>query len=189
MPMQYRVNWSGTTGGAGVSVFNARWSVGSLGSLQPFADAVRVFFDSLKAIVPNEVSWTFPAEVQEFDTSSGQLKSVHAVTAPASVSATSSGSFAHASGARIDWHTPAIVNGRRLRGRTYMVPLVNTSFGPDGLVTTTARTTLTNAGNALINALATPGSLAVWSRTHGILADVQSPHVSSLGSVLRTRRD
>jgi hypothetical protein len=189
MVYQYRPRWSGTTGGPGVTVFNARRGLGSPGFPQQFADAVRPFFSALTGRVPNEVSWSFPGEVLEYDTVTGKLIEVYPVTAPANVVATSTGGYSHASGGRVDWHTQAIVNGKRLRGRSFIVPMAGSEFGPDGVLTAGARSALTNAANGLITAMAGPGGLVVWSRTHGIVADVESASVVAKGSVLRTRRD
>lgn len=195
---QYRVNWSGTTGGPGVSVFSARAGTATNVETftQYFADSVRKFFTGFSSSIPNEVTLSFPAEVQAFNTSSssndpagGQLEAVYPVTPPASITGGSTTGYAHASGVRIDWLTEAIVNGRRLRGRTYIVPVQASVFGTDGRVTAASVTAYQNAANTLISDLNLQGSLAVWSRTHGILADVQSAKVPTLGAVLRSRRD
>lgn len=188
---QYRPEWSGTTGGSGVSVLTAR--LGAAADLeqfvQYFADSVRAFYGAVTARLPNEVSISFPGEVQAFDTVTGQLTAVHPVTAPANTAGTATGGYAHASGARIDWTTESIVNGRRLRGRTYMVPCAASDFGADGRLGSTAINAWTTAANTLISNMNLQGSLAVWSRTHGLLADVSGVRIPALGAVLRSRRD
>jgi hypothetical protein len=187
---QYRVNWSGTTGGPGVSVFNVRLSGAALSTgPQQMADNIRAFFDTFKAYVPNEVQWTFPGEVTELDTVSGQLVGVHAVDAPLPVAAGSTTGYAHASGLRIDWHTASILNGRRLRGRTFIVPVAAAQFDAAGRIASSVITVFQTAGEALVSGLENVGSLGVWSRTHGVIADVDQVSVSPLGAVLRSRRD
>ena len=190
MAHQYRVQWSGTTGGTGFSVLNARLSGAALGTgPQQFADNVRAFFLGLQFALPNEVVLSFNSEVLELDTSTGQLLQVHPVTPPNNVAGSATGSYAHASGIRLDWLTPSVLNGRRLRGRTYLVPAASAVFDTSGRLTTTAQNNIKTAGNAYVADMENIGSAAVWSRTHGIIADVEEVGVSPLGAVLRSRRD
>lgn len=190
MTFQYRVNWAGTTGGAGVSVFNARLSGAALATgPQQFAANVRTLMDTVKSNIPNEVTLSFPSEVLELDTVTGQVTAFHPVTPPVSVAGGNTGGYAHASGLRVVWTTNAVLNGRRLRGATFFVPIVGNAFDASGRLLATVVTTFENAANAYVVNMENIGSAAVWSRTHGILADVESAKVPPLGSILRSRRD
>lgn len=201
MPFEYRVEWAGTAmTGPGVSVFHGRSTVGGLGSdtAQDLADRCRAFFDALKATVPVGISWTFPNEVTELQTGidettgvAGTLLDVHSVTPPAVVTSSgASASHSRPSGGRLDWNTDAVVAGRRLRGRTYIVPLAGGQYDTSGTLTTACMGVLTTAGAGYFNAgVFTDAQPVVWSRTHGILADITGASVDDRASILRSRRD
>lgn len=187
---QYRVEWDGTTGGPGVSVFNFRLSGAALTTgPQQAADNIRTFFQSVASGLPNELVLSFPAEVTELDTVTGQLTAVHPVTPGAPIPGGSTGGYAHASGVRIEWLTGSILNGRRLKGTTFLVPYAAGAFDVNGRLPAASVAPLEDAAEAYVQGMENIGSAAVWSRTHGILADVTSIRVPTLGAVLRSRRD
>jgi hypothetical protein len=192
MPLQYRVNWDYGEGAPGVSVFHGRGGesipVGS--AAQHMADDIAGFFTDIRSLVPSSVSWTFPSEVLELDTTTGDLEDVHAVTAPTTVTASGGNGYAAPAGTAVRWFTAAIVEGRRLQGRTYLVPLSITQYATDGSIQPGTITTLnTAAGNLIDEGLGGEWNFSVWSRTHGIQADVLSHLVQDRVSVLRSRRD
>ena len=190
--LQYRVGWN--TGGTnpGVSVFHARIGGGNTagGASQDFADRTRTFFDAVKGFVAGAIVWDFPGEVLELDTASGDLEGVHEVTKPTNVTASGTGNWAAPAGARIEWRTTAIVSGRRLRGRTFLVPLVVSAYDAAGSLTTPAITALTAAANAYKDAnVFVRCNPCVYSRTHGIQADISSVLLPDEVSILRSRRE
>lgn len=190
MVYQYRAEWLGITGSPGVSVFNARLSGAALDTgPQQFADNVRVFFDGLKGYLGAGTSISFSAEVVEMDTVTGVLTAVHPVSAPATVTSIDGGKFAAPAGVRVDWLTESITAGRRLRGRTFIVPVTSTIYEANGTIDATARDNILAAASGLISGMENIGSLSVWSRTHGVLADVQAASVPDEVAVLRSRRD
>lgn len=194
MPLEYRVNWAGTpVTGAGVSVFHARTDgIATTGAAsESFADRVRTFFEAIKGLVPGGITWSYPPEVLELDTTTKQLIDVHSISPPAdSVSGAASSSHSRPSGGRVDWLTSAVVNGRRLRGRTYIVPLSGAQYDSAGSLTTTAITALEAAANTYRSTgVFTEATPVVWSRTHGILADIVGSNVDDRASILRSRRD
>jgi hypothetical protein len=194
VPFEYRVEWNGSViTGAGISVFHSRGDgvATNATTAQSMADRCRTLFDGIKALVPTGIIWTFPNEVTELDTATGVLTDVHSITPPADVSSSAgSTSYSRPSGGRVDWNTSAIVNGRRLRGRTYFVPLAGSTQDGTGGITTTAIATLETAANAYRNTgVFTAATPVVWSRTHGIVADIIGSSVIDRCSVLRSRRD
>jgi uncharacterized protein (DUF2342 family) len=194
VPLEYRVEWNGTAiTGPGISVFHGRTDgVATTGAAaQSLANRVRTFWDAVKGLVPGGVTWTFPNEVTELDTSSGVLLGVHAVTSPADVvSGGASSSHSRPSGGRVDWNTSAVVAGRRLRGRTYIVPLTGAQYDSAGSLSTTCIATLESAATTYRSTgVFTEATPVVWSRTHGILADVIGSSVTDRASILRSRRD
>lgn len=192
--LEYRVNWSGTAvTGPGTSVFHGRIATASTAgaAAQDFADRVRLFFGEVRGLIPTGVSWDFPGEVTELDTTTGVLEDVHAITPPsATTSSGAAGNHSRPSGARIDWLTSSITAGRRLRGRTFLVPLYSAGYDTTGTIASTTLTTLNTAAANYIDAgVFADCQPAVWSRTHGVLADIVSKSITDRATVLRSRRD
>ena len=189
MVFQYRPEWSGTSGGPGVTVLNARLGAGGLLEEQQFADFTRAWYLRMVAFFPTEITFTFPAEVTELNTTTGVLESVVSVNAPDPVTGTSAGVYAAPAGARVDWHTGAIVDGKRLRGRTYLVPITTGAYDGGGTLLATAINDLTADAVQYLSDMDGIGALGVWSRTHGVIADVSSVNIPDEVAVLRSRRD
>lgn len=188
MPSQYRAIWSAPGGGTGYSVFHADVA-GDSTDAQEFANAIREFFLDVQGLMPDDVSISFDSEVLNLS-ETGELVGVLPVTAPAAVVGSGTSGFSRATGARIDWSTGVIVSGRRLTGRTYIVPLESFCFDSSGLLTSIVQTNLLDAANGLLTALTTAGIvLKVWSRTHGQSAVVISASAPPKGAILRSRRD
>jgi hypothetical protein len=187
---EYRAVWSVTGGGTGYSVFHVREAntVSIDIAATAFASDLRAGLVTLTGDLPNDVTITFESEAREIDVSSGTLLGVHAVTAPASITGVQTGVYAAPSGAKVDLITGGIVAGRRLKGRTFIVPLSATSYADNGQVASSARTRLVTAFEMFRDDVGTY-SLGVWSRTHGMLADVISFSASTRAAVLRSRRD
>jgi hypothetical protein len=187
---EYRAIWNVQGGGTGYSVFHVREAgiEPISASAQSFANALRTGFNSLVARLPDDVIINFDSEARELNVATGTLIGVHGVTPPSNVVGTASGVYAAPSGARVDLITSGIVAGRRLRGRTYMVPLAGSEYTSTGLVAPATRTALNSAFNTFRD---NPGnwSLAVWSRTHGALADVISVNAPGEVAILRSRRE
>lgn len=187
MPSQYRALWSTPGGGVGFSVFHFQ-DVVSTTEAQNTANAIRTFFNGVAGILPDDVVITFDPEVVVLDLA-GALVTVFPVTPPASVTGGSTSTFNRAAGVRIDWNTGHIVAGRRLKGRTYLVPVASTTFDTVGIVTSAASTAILAAANALITATSSIKPLTIWSRTHGIMWAVDSAAVPGKGAILTGRRD
>lgn len=152
------VSWQNWPGAPGLSQFyflNA--------AMQTNVDAVRTFFNSFTAILPSGLTITVPGSGDIIDSASGSITSAWSVTTPpAVVTAIGSGAYAGNAGAVIHWLTNDVSNGRRVRGRTFLVPLVSSSYEANGSLVAATITTITNAGNALRTTAA--GNMRVYSR-------------------------
>lgn len=192
MVLEYRVGWNVGGSNPGVTVFHGRPSgvISDQDAAEELALRARTFFDGIKALVINSMTWTFPGEVTEYNTTTGVLEDVHTFAAPANVVGTGTGNWTAPAGARIEWRTDAIVAGRRLRGRTFLVPLTVANFDATGTLAAASITTLTTEAAEFYDAsVLSDCNPCVWSRTHGILADITSHIVPDEVSVLRSRRD
>lgn len=186
-----QVTWSGTTGLPGTT---------TLYSLAiPPVSGVKAMFTSLKAYFPAGLTWTIPASGDVIDETTGILTG--AWSSGSALSEVSSGSTAYAGGVGcvIRWTTTTIVEGRRLRGRTFMVPMIVGSYDTDGSLTAGMVGFVQTAATALVTAYSS--NLVVWSRpkkdpddpetiirpgSHGIVTGAQA--IDKV-AVLRSRRD
>lgn len=188
MPAQYRAIWSVLGGGTGYSVFHASNPTDAVDA-QEFADGVRAFFNAILDRLPNDVSITFDSEVVQL-ADDGTLVAVFPVTAPAIVVGSGTGNYSRAAGGRIDWATGAIAGGRRITGRTYIVPIVAAEFDASGLLTSACIADLQAAADALISGLLANGVvLSVWSRKNASTHPVVTASIPAKGAILRSRRD
>lgn len=182
-----QILWQGV-GGPGVSTFHVTRPLNQ-SEAQGVTNALQAFADDLSDLLPNDYVVTGAGEVRLIDDANGQLTGTYPVSGWQS-SGQSAGYFSRAAGARIDWLTQAIVAGRRLRGRTYWVPIRSSSFTQDGILSGGDVSTIQNAGEDLIDALAAVGCpLLAWSPTHGVSALVEAVYVPPKGAILRSRRD
>jgi hypothetical protein len=91
--------------------------------------------------------------VQHHDVATGDLQGESTMGTPPTTVGGSGGTtatYAGGSGAVLHWTTGATHNGRKIRGRTFLVPCLSGAFSVDGTVTSAFITAITNAGNALI---------------------------------------
>lgn len=180
-----RVEWSGTpVTGPGLSTFyfdsaGEGW----------VADLV-TFFTAVRAFVPTGAAMTVPSSGDLIDDASGELVGAWSEPGGALVAGNGNGTWPQGVGARVVWATDGIRNGRRVKGSTFIVPIVSSSFeGASGL-TAGAQSGLGNAANALVTAQA--GTMRIWSRplpgqagTSSVVIDGDVPDKVSW---LRTRR-
>lgn len=166
--------------------------------------------DSLSSMWGAFAGW-MPSGVQIHVENSGDvLESTNGVitgawsqtAAPDRVGATG-GPYSAASGACITWDTETVADRRRLRGRSFVVPLGGSCFTAGGGINDATLATLRNASHDFFVSQDT--SFVVWHRpvearaadaTHperveraGAVGLVTSSRVNPRGAVLRSRRD
>lgn len=159
MPDVYRmrVAWNGdAVVGPGLTTFFFL----EVGGGQPAA--VTTFFTSIKSYFPSGVQWAIPNSGDAIDEATGVLTGTWSTGTAGSVAGSSAGSFTQGVGARVVWRTPAIRGGRRVRGSTFMVPLLGSAYDTQGTIATAVRTAVGDAAGALLTA--SNGNLAVYSR-------------------------
>ena len=152
------------------------------------ANRVRAFFDNIKGLLPPGVVISFSEVAQVFN-AGGQLTGEVAVVPPPAVAATGTGAFAAPVGAVVQWITGVFINGRRVRGRTFLVPLASSAFAVDGTPGSTTLATIGGAANTLQNgvpALVIAGGIGEGG---GYEVPVTGASVPDRAAVLRSRRD
>lgn len=167
---------------------------GSLDGTQVNAAAalMKSFFSGLVSIIPNDITISLEADA-DVHTDSGVLQSVVPIgTVPAPSSGGDAGKWSAASGVCINWLTPGINNGTKVRGRTFIVPLASAAYDLDGTIDSTQMLTIRGAADALV--AGTP-DLCINSRKppdgtgSNLTSVVTSSQVSDKVAVLRSRRD
>lgn len=152
------VVWNGLSGLPGLSVF-----YGVNGSLL-VAD-LNTYFGAIKAHFPSALSWSTPATGDIIDEVTGTLTGEWSGGAASTITATGGAGAGYAAGcgAYSIWGTATIAGGRRLKGRTFLCPIISSDYDTNGTLLTAAVTNFQAAGNALVAG----GNLRVWHRPKG----------------------
>lgn len=151
-----RVTWTGGTGGDGISTFFFT----DAGTAQ---SALHVLFSTLVAFVPDGIVLNIESGGDVIDASDGTLASSWTGAATATMTNARPGiNYAAPVGFQIKWETQSIVHGHHVRGRTYVVPALEDTFGPDGLVTSAAQAILQPVITTFVTAVA--GNMVIWNR-------------------------
>lgn len=172
---RYRVALSNWPGSPGVATHYLSSSVNDY-------TAIRTFWTAVIGWFPFGLTATFPSTVDYINEVDGKLISSTAVTPGAPVvSAATSAGYSGVSGALIRWNTSAVVNGNKVIGRTYLVPMERNRYQNDGTIVEADRTTLATAANALLAAYA--DGIKVWARPFaGRAASAGPPPVTAIAA-------
>ncbi len=181
-----QVVWSGdvVTGG-GLTTFYSDEGIGT-----PVLANLVTFFNAIKALFPGGITWTIPDGGDLIDEASGALTGTWSESGGGVVTSTGGTSpYVAGVGARAVWRTSAIRGGRRVRGSTFLLPLLTTQYDASGTIGPTALSTLENAAQTLLGSAT---SIGVWSRPRpglsGALVPIDSVSVPDKVSWLRSRR-
>lgn len=152
--------------------------------------AFKTFWQAMAGQMPQGVTITVPNEGEVIDDNTGDLVSTWtAGTAQTFVGAGATG-YAQGVGARIVWQTLGTTGNRRVRGTTFVVPLLSSAWDPDGTMRTVVVAALKDAGDALVDSLAE--ALVILTRQtpahSGTSHAVTGVSVPDTPSWLRSRR-
>lgn len=190
--MEYRIPWSIPNAGPSVTTLHFQGTLDA-STAEHVANTTRAFFDSLKGTLPDDVTINFDSEVREIRESDGQLIGVETVAAPLPVTGTVTGTWPAGTGYRIVWQTPRIIDGRRVRGTTFIVPIGSGLFTTGGQLSNALISDVTPKAAAYLNNLVAGGvTLAVYSRPTpsrlGTSSGVFSVAVPAIVATLRGRK-
>jgi hypothetical protein len=193
------MQWQGFVGGPGYSVFHFRdfsTPADTEPNSQDAADRVDKFATDLKPLLPPAINLQTDPTVDILEDTTGQLLGSHTAVVQAPHVGTSTGTnYASALGMIINWRTNDVRNGKRVRGRTFLVPVASANFDatgtlqPSGIITVAA-TAATNMLDAALKSC----DLAIYSRpgkglSNGQAYPATTYTVPDMGAVLRSRRD
>lgn len=200
-----RTNWSGTTGGPGLTQLAIAaitdphsWDAAAA---QNAVNAVRAMWFANNASLPDNIKLDVSPVVDVYNSITGALVgSYTAATVPSQVVGLNTGSFSMANGIKVNLNTGQIRNGRRVRGSMFIVPAGMDRFTTDGMVVAGTRTNINSSLTSMATTLATSNlQLQVWSRPipaekkygprDGVLTPVTGFETSEKGAILRGRRD
>lgn len=182
MVLQVRVGWSGLGVLDSVSVLNF---LDSAASAQACVDAVEAGFSIFMAEISNDYTMLIEPVVRDINTATGQLQGLEGVTTSAIVGGNAAAPLAQATQALIQWRTGTFVNGREVRGRSF-IPGSTATWISDGEPDAGALTLLAAGGEEVITE--SGGTMAVWSRSSGTAHAVTSVSAWPEFAVLRSRR-
>ena len=182
MPSQCRVRiaWAGWPGAPGVTTLFTNVLGG------PNLAAIRTFIDGLKVYIPAGITLQIENSGQIIDTTTGKATSAWSGATQTVVTGTGTGGWAAPAGLLIHWKTGVFVNGREMRGRSFFVPVVSSTFTTDGTVNNTDVVNWRNAATAFITAMG--GTLETSHRKTGAIAPVLTASVPDKAVVLTSRR-
>lgn len=189
--------WSGFSGAPGYTNFFFQLPSSDSWTSQNGSDvsgAVGGFFTGLLPILPSNVRIDVQGDLELIQDSNGELVDVLPLGARPQLSGSAaSGPYSAATGAVVTWRTAGVVRGRRVRGRSFLVPLAGIAFENDGTLNAASIDIIQSAATGMINAGGT-GDPVVWSRPTAVGASdgsawpTLSASVPDMGAVLRSRR-
>lgn len=190
--LRVQVRWTGFSGAPGYTALHFAGGGGLITDAQQVAERVDSALAQLSPVVAAGVDFAVDTEVARLDSDSGEMLEVLGVTGMSGRTGSATGPYSAASGAVINWRTNDVRFGRRIRGRSFIVPLGNTAYDSQG---TLAGPTLASLGSFASEIVGGDfdSEFGVWSRpkdgTGGVFATVTSYNVPDMAAVLRSRRD
>lgn len=185
-----RVVWTGQTGLPGVSTFYANETDATA------IAALVAFFGNIKFAFPAGTAWEIPSSGDLINEENGELGGTWSQSGSGTVNATGGAvNYAAGVGCRVTWLTSGIVNGRRLRGSTFLTGMTVGSYGSNGTIDDSTVTQF----RTHVNTLVTNSNLWIWSppfpgsptvdQRDGTSAVVISGTVPDKVTSLRSRRN
>jgi hypothetical protein len=155
--------------------------------------ALRTAYAMLGSALATSTSIQVPGSGETIDSASGALVGTWAAgSTPAIITGSSTDTSAAGVGACVNWLTSDIVGLRRVRGRTFIVPLSTFAYDAQGTLTTAQQTALNNFATA-VRALSPV--LKIWHRptntppTDGSAHTVNGHRLRDHVAFLSSRRD
>lgn len=191
------INWTGFTGAPGYTNLYFRNSTPGVINQTVVDNAISKTHTWIQAwddALPNTVTLTVDPTVDEINDTNGSLVAFWTGTPGAANVGGSTLTYSAVSGACVNWYTSTVRNGRRIRGRTFMVPIGSNGMDTNGTLNNTARTAWITA-TGVLTAASGDARLVVWGRptapaaTDGVSAEVTSFTIPDKVAYLSSRRD
>lgn len=159
------------------------------GDAQDHSNYVRAFWEAMTAVVPIGWKYTIDADVSTLNDSTGQLVSVEATVPLIQSGPGGNASYTAGAGACVGWVCNEVHGSKRLRGRTFVVPLLGLAYDETGTIQTAALSGIRAAATALL----TSGDFGVWGRpvngANGLFGLAVATNTRDKVAWLSSRRD
>lgn len=180
--LRLTVNHSGPA--AGLNVMHWQGDLDTPGLAQDAADAVSQFLEEISGAISGQQTMRVDPEVVQINAATGALENVASVSTSPVVGAGGTNLAGQALSILFRWNTGTVVNGRFLKGRTYIPGMSPGTIAANGELAPATADILLAATVGLIG----PGAFSVWSPTGGVAYDVSSASIWSELAVQRRRR-
>lgn len=191
------INWTGLPTGPGFTNLYFRDFSGTGAIDQTIVnDAVSktdTWLAAWKSRLPNSITTGVDPTVEAIEETNGQLQAFWTGTPAAASVGTGGTAYSAPAGAVVSWYTSTVRNGRRMRGRSFMVPLATTVYEADGTFVASMVAAWLAASQTLIGT-GSAADLGIWGRpttpggTDGTWALVTSVKVPDMAAILTSRR-
>lgn len=197
---RFKVALSGFVGGPGVNTWHM-CQVSEAGGadqsdLEGMGNTIMDAYTTIRSLLAAGVFYELQPIVEGFDIETGNLVSVTGIDTPPANNGTASSTIARSVQYTVRLKTDAIRKNRLMQGRHFLGPAGTSGIGNDGLVISSARTTLQSAYDGLLD-VAGDGRLVVYGRkykdkdgvTHpGQIGYVQQVLANNVPGTLRSRK-
>lgn len=196
--IRVKVNWTGFVGSPGYTNLHFEPTVESDPITQTLVDAavakVQTWLTAMKVYLPPAVVTGIDPQVVELDEQTGAIEAFWSVVPSAASPGTNTNlNFTSGAGMCITWGTGGVRKGRRVRGRTFVVPISHGSMESDGSLVNGHVTSWQGFANTLAgdsNGI----RLVIYARTPGAIIpdggayDVTSVSIKDRPAFLTSRR-
>lgn len=155
------------------------------GAGTPPLAALSTFWNAIKTLFPTTAVLNIANVGVGLNLGTGKPDSNWSGPAQTAITGTGANAYAAPAGAEIEWRTGQFVNGRELRAKTFLVPIIIAAYQTDGSVADANVTQIQTAATTLL--AATP-KLGAWSKTHHSFATATSARCLDKVVVMRSRR-
>lgn len=192
------VNWTGFVGAPGYTNLYFRDFDGGGAITQEIANGAvaktDVWLDTWVASLPSSVSILVDPTVEVIEETTGALTGFFTTSPDTARTGASTGAYSAVAGACVNWYTDNVRNGRRMRGRSFIVPLGSAGLATNGTLDDAKLVTWRTATATFIDGVGV-GDLGVWGRpsapgaTDGVWSVVKSFSIPDKTAYLSSRRD
>lgn len=196
--LRAKINWTGWVGGPGYTNLyfdDPGVSFPTQTEYDGIATIIDTWLDQWVGSIPVGINFLLDPTIEHVHATSGELFGFDTMTVDTARAGGDAGNYSSAAGAVCNWYTNGVRNGRRIRGRTFMVPIGNSALENTGTLNNTRLTTLRNATATFAAAAINDYGLGVWSRPSapgvedGEWHRVTNFTIPDMTAVLTSRRD
>ena len=196
--IRLKINWTGFIGSPGYTNLHFEPTAGGDIDQAVVNNAVSItetWLAAFRPSMPTNCVTGVDSTVAELDENHGNIEAFWNAVPSSPAAGASAGQYAAGSGVCVNWGTDGVWNGRRVRGRTFIVPIGLLGLQDDGTLDG-PRLTTWRAATATFAGSAGAARLVVWRRPsdiplfiNGGAYDVNSTSISDKVAQLRSRRD